>query len=772
MKQPTFFLFLLAIAFAACQKGNNSQPTANQYNLIPLPASLTPKTGQFQVNGDTKILLLTEDESLKNAASQLASVLIQATGTTIAPVGGSEQKDAFLFSLDPSIENDEGYQLRVTPYEVTIRAKTGAGAFYAVQTLRQLMPPDVEKTPTPSFSIPCVEITDTPRYAYRGMHLDAGRHFFGVDAVKKYIDQLALHKFNRFHWHLTEDQGWRLEIKKYPKLQEIAACRNETLVGHYNDSPQKFDGQKYCGFYTQDEAREIVRYAAERFITVIPEIEMPGHAQAAIAAYPELGCTDQQLPVFTKWGVSENVFCPKEVTFEFLENVLTEVMDIFPSEYIHIGGDECPKTQWTQSKFCQDLIKKENLKDEHGLQSYFIQRIEKFLNSKGRQIIGWDEILEGGLAPNATVMSWRGTDGGIAAAKQRHDVIMTPTDFCYLDYYQSQDPGEPLAIGGYLPLDKVYNYNPDPVELTPEERKHILGVQGNLWTEYIKDLPKLEYMAFPRACAIAEIGWSPQAARNYDDFVSRLSGHLKRLQAMDVNVAVKIYDVKTSVQSGDGKGIEVSLSPKMEGLDLRYTIDGSEPSMGSMAYTEPFFVDKSCTLKAASFLNGQPAGKGAELVFNLHKAAGKVIQLTEHPAPKYSGNGPGSIINGILGSDERYGGSEWLAFEGKDLEAVIGFGQATDFSKVKLRFFNGKGQWIYPPREVEIAVSNDGKNFTEAGKVTVQDGEGKIIATEVPLANAKGVYLKILVKRYGLIPDGAQGAGHEAWLFVDEMVVE
>lgn len=773
MKLLTLLFTFLIITLTACEQGSREDAaSANKYQVIPQPANLTPQTGRFQVNGETKILLLSADEGLKTAASHLASVLIKATGTTVAPAEGTEQKDAFLFSLDPSIEDAEGYQLEVTPYEVTIRAKTGAGAFYAVQTLRQLMPVDIEQKQRTSFFIPCVKIADEPRYAYRGMHLDVGRHFFGVDDIKKYLDQLALHKFNRFHWHLTEDQGWRLEIKKYPKLQEIAACREETLIGHYEDRPQKFDGKKYCGYFTQDEAREIVRYAADRFITVIPEIEMPGHAQAAIAAYPELGCTGKQVPVLTTWGVSDEVFCPNEVTFEFLENVLLEVMDIFPSTYIHIGGDECPKVRWEQSRFCQDLIKRENLKDEHGLQSYFISRMEKFLNSHGRQIIGWDEILEGGLAPNATVMSWRGTDGGITAARQKHDVIMAPTDFCYLDYYQSQDPGEPISIGGYLPLDKVYSFNPDPIELTPEEHKHILGVQGNLWTEYIHDMPHVEYMVFPRACAIAEIGWTPQAMRNYDDFVSRLSVHLDRLKALGVNAAVKIYDVKTKVAAGEGKGISVSLSPKMEGLDLRYTLDGSEPSMSSTAYSAPFLIEKSCTMKALPFREGKQPGNGAELVFHLHKAAGKAIQLREQPASKYSGNGNGSLINGVFASESQFTGQEWLGFPGKDFDAVINLGQETDFSKVKLRFFNEKGQWIYPPKEVVISVSNDGENFSEAGRVAVQDGEGKVIQTEVALPVSKGTYLQVQVKRYGIIPVGAEGGGNEAWLFVDEIVVE
>lgn len=775
-----YSILLLALIFTQCKNEKTATaPTAaatsdaSRYHIIPQPVSLIELQGEFKITGDTKILLASPDEGLKSAAAHLASLLIKATGTTIAPVEGNEGKDAFLFEIDPKITHDEGYSLLVTPSEVTIKAKTGAGAFYAVQTLRQLMPTDAEVGKTASLSIPCVEITDAPRYAHRGMMLDVGRHFFSINDVKKYIDLMALHKMNRFHWHLTEDQGWRLEIKKYPKLQTVAACRKETLVGHYNDTPQRYDGKQYCGFYTQDEAREIVKYAAERFITVIPEIEMPGHALAAIAAYPELGCTGQPAEVGTKWGVYDNVFCPNEVTFKFLEDVLTEVMAIFPSEYIHIGGDECPKTAWEQSAFCQDLIKKNNLKDEHGLQSYFIQRMEKFLNSKGRRIIGWDEILEGGLAPNATVMSWRGTEGGIAAAKQGHDVIMTPTDFCYLDYYQSQDPNEPLAIGGYLPLDKVYSYNPDPTDLTPEQHKHVLGVQANLWTEYIPDIAKLEYMAYPRACAIAEIAWSPQASRDYDGFVGRLSHHLKRLKAMGVNAANKIYDVKTNISAGDGKGIFLGLSPKMAGVEIRYTLDGSAPTANSTLYEKPFAIEKNGTVKAMPFENGTPIGQGAELAFQLHKAAGKLIILTDAPAEKYSGAGPGSVLNGVAGPSERYGGTEWLGFEGKDFEAVIDLGAETAISAVSMRFFNGPGQWVYPPKAVEVSSSADGKTYSPIGKTTaIPAGESKVVDVKLPIAQAKARYLKVHATRFGVIPDGAQGAGNEAWLFVDEVVVE
>jgi hexosaminidase len=385
-------------------------------------------------------------------------------------------------------------------------------------------------------SVPACEIKDEPRFVYRGMHLDVGRHMFPVASIKRYIDMIALHKMNTFHWHLTEDQGWRIEIKKYPKLTETGAFRKETIVGHAGKPPLVYDGIPYGGFYTQDEVREVIAYAASRFITIIPEIEMPGHALAALASYPELSCTGGPFEVGTKWGVEDDVFCAgKEGTLSFLEGVLTEVIDLFPGKYIHIGGDECPKVRWEKCPFCQKRIKDEGLKDEQELQSYFIQRIEKFLISKGRKLIGWDEILEGGLAPEATVMSWRGTEGGIAAAKEKHDVIMTPSKYVYLDYYQCEPEGEPLAIGGYLPLERVYSYDPMPAELTADEQKYILGVQGNVWTEYIPTPEQLEYMAYPRMFAIAETGWSPEKLKDFDEFLSRLEILKKRYDAIGIN---------------------------------------------------------------------------------------------------------------------------------------------------------------------------------------------------------------------------------------------
>ena len=419
-----------------------------------------------------------------------------------------------------------------------VRAATAKGLFYGVQTIRQLLQKGKK-----NYLIPAVEISDSPRFGYRGMHLDVGRHLYPVDFIKKYIDLIALHKMNTFHWHLTEDQGWRIEIKKYPKLTEISAFRKETVVGHASHSNQ-YDGQPYGGFYTQNEVREIVAYAADRFITVIPEIEMPGHSVAVLAAYPELSCKPKKTyEVATTWGVMKDVFCPTEKTFSFLEDVLTEVMALFPGKYIHIGADECPKDSWKESRYAQKLIKKEGLKDEHELQSYFIRRIEKFLARHDRKLVGWDEILEGGLSPDATVMSWRGEAGGIEAAKQAHDVIMSPTTYCYFDYYQA-DPktgNEPLAIGGNLPVETVYGYELIPEELTAEQAKYILGGQGNVWTEYMKTSDQVEYMALPRMSALSEVLWSPKEKRNYQSFLSRMQTFRKQLDAMDVNYARHIF---------------------------------------------------------------------------------------------------------------------------------------------------------------------------------------------------------------------------------------
>ena len=517
MYKKTLLLFLFFINLAFSQ---------NEIALIPQPSEIKLGEGNFVLN--KKTIIQADVNSFE--AKYLQQAIKQQTGLDlkILPIVTNVSKISLNFDLDaPAASgNKEPYNLTISDKSISINAEYNQGFFYGIQTLLQLIPFEKKK----EIKVPCLKIYDQPKYKWRGMHLDCSRHFFSKDFVKKYIDYLAMYKFNTFHWHLTDDQGWRIEIKKYPKLTEVGAWRNGSMIGRYDD--KKFDDKRYGGFYTQEEIKEIVAYATERHITIVPEIEMPGHAIAALAAYPEYSCTGGKFEVGKIWGVYDDVFCPKDETFAFLENILTEVIALFPSEYMHIGGDECPKTRWKVCPHCQKRMKEENLKDEHELQSYFIQRIEKFVNSKGRKIIGWDEILEGGLAPNAAVMSWRGTEGGIAAAKQKHFVVMSPGSHCYFDHYQDEPKNEPIAIGGFTPVEKVYAFNPTPKELTSEEAKYILGAQANVWTEYILSPEHVEYMIFPRIAALSEVLWGTSNPEKYLDFKNRLIQHFK------------IYDIK------------------------------------------------------------------------------------------------------------------------------------------------------------------------------------------------------------------------------------
>lgn len=545
MKHILFAFTLISLFIASCTAPGGTDQTIS---LIPEPAEIRADDGVFILNRETSIVLREADEHLENIAEQLKQTIDSATGYDIGirtDLPEDTVGNLIIFSLNDGTgptDREEGYALNVTPDQVAIHAVTANGLFYGMQSLLQLLPPEIYHTDytlvpqNVQWEIPSVSIVDYPRFSYRGMHLDVARHFFPVEFIKKYIDLMAMQKMNRFHWHLTEDQGWRIEIKQYPRLTEIGAWRDSTLVGHAGSGI--YDGKRYGGYYTQEEIRDVVEYARQRYITVIPEIEMPGHSSAALAAYPEFGCVEEkEYQVQTTWGIFDNVYCPSEATFTFLENILTEVMELFPSEYIHIGGDEAPKKQWKESELAQQVIEREGLADEHELQSYFISRIEQFLNSHGRQIIGWDEILEGGLAPNATVMSWRGTEGGIEAAKMQHNAIMTPVSHCYLDYYQGEEETEPLAIGGYTTLEKTYSYEPIPDELIEEERQYILGAQGNVWSEYLHSPEKVEYMAWPRSTALAEVTWSPRDKRNWTGFRQRMQTQFKRFDILNVNAA-------------------------------------------------------------------------------------------------------------------------------------------------------------------------------------------------------------------------------------------
>ena len=772
-EQNLTFLTLCLLLFFNCN-GSKGDALLQPILIVPQPTSVKASNGSFLLNEKVEVAFIGNLDS-NHLLPYLNSQIKPATGFQLKQtIDVDNNSKKIVFEETKGIKNKEGYHLSIRKQEIRIKSASNNGAFYAIQSLLQLLPNAIfgsEQVENIKWELPAVEITDQPRFSYRGMHLDVCRHFFPVDVVKKYIDLMALHKYNHFHWHLTEDQGWRIEIKKYPKLTEVGGYRDETLVGHYNDQPHKFDATPHQGFYTQSQIKEIVQYAADRYITVVPEIELPGHAQAAIAAYPELSCTKQQLQVMKIWGISEEVFCPTEFTFTFLENVLDEVVDLFPGKYIHIGGDECPKVRWKESAFCQALMKEKGLKDEQELQSYFIQRIEQYLNKKGKQIIGWDEILEGGLAPNATVMSWRGNAGGIEAAKQGHDVVMTPTSHCYFDYYQTQHKDAPLAIGGYLPIEKVYSYEPIPSELPQEMEKHILGAQCNLWTEYIKDEAQLFYMAYPRATALAEVLWSQKDSRDFELFMPRLLKQMERLEQKNINIANHIFDVASTINP-TGNGVSVDLYTLSQKADIYLTTDGSKPTRSSTKYETSLEVKESTKIKALPFKDGKIIGLGNEIAIEMHLAAGKSIQLKDNPNPKYAAGGNDCLINGVKGNSERYGDAEWLGFDGKNVEAIIDLKKEENLKLLKLRFFNAPGQWIRLPRSIHISISNDQKNYTEIAQMDKISGKELVMEYEFDLKNKKSQYVKIEVERFGIIPEGGQGAGNEAWLFIDEIVME
>ncbi len=533
MQKSVLLFLLVSVVLLSCK---NKQNYSFEDNIIPKPSEVNFENGELAVENDVYIII---NENCSDASKVKTYVMNFLSGSfKVKDVPEKQQDGTNIFMSIAGEGNPESYVLTVGKDGIEIVSPGYAGLFMGFQTLRQLFPPELEAgAKLENVKLPYVKITDEPRFKYRGMHLDVCRHFFSVEDVKSYIDMLAMHKFNVFHWHLTEDQGWRIEIKAFPQLATISSQRKETVI---KKNWGEYDGKPYGGYYTQDEIREIVKYAEDRFIMVIPEIEMPGHSLAALAAYPELGCTGGPYEVGTTWGVFDDVYCAgNEKTFAFLEKVIDEVCELFPnSPYIHIGGDECPKTRWETCPRCQLRMKEEGLADEHELQSYFVQRMEKYINSKGKRIIGWDEILEGGLAPDATVMSWRGEEGAIAAATQNHDAIMTPGGYCYFDHYQSEDvDNEPFAIGGFTNCEKIFGWNPVPDSLTAEQAKHIIGVQANVWTEYILDLKHIEYMVLPRMAALSEIAWSTKKDEDYAAFKKRLQPMFKRYEKAGYNFA-------------------------------------------------------------------------------------------------------------------------------------------------------------------------------------------------------------------------------------------
>lgn len=747
------------------------------FNIIPRPQQVNVSNdAPFTLSAKTVISLGTNSQNMKRNANMLASYIEQATGIRPA-VGKSKNGTAIVLTIDKTIANAEGYKLDADAKQIRIAGASAAGVFYGIQTLRKSLP--LVNGKASKVSIPAVHIADAPRFAYRGTHLDVSRHFVTADSVRQFIDMLALHNINRFHWHLTDDQGWRIEIKKYPLLTQIGSKRAQTVIGHNSG---KYDGKPYSGFYTQKQIRDIVKYAADRYITIVPEIDLPGHMQAALAAYPDMGCTGGPYEVWQKWGVSDNVLCAgNDKTLTFIDNVLKEITKLFPSKYIHVGGDECPKTQWQKCPKCQARIKALNLeaKDGHSaeerLQSYIITHASNYLKSLGRNTIGWDEILEGGLAEGATVMSWRGESGGIAAAKQHHDVVMTPNNYLYFDYYQSLDKAnEPLAIGGYLPLETVYSYEPMPKELTADEARHIIGVQANIWTEYMPTFKQMQYMALPRLAALSEVQWSQPALKDYNSFTNRLTEFTHMYDRLGYNYAKHLYNVAIHVDS-DNKWREILIHMTTAGnAEIRYTLDGTEPTVNSTLYTGAIVLQKSAKIRAAAFRDGKRSSVTSQDI-SFNKATACPVELLQPTHKNYTYKGGATLTDGLLG-DKGFGTGRWLGFSGNDLEAVIDLKQNTDVSSVSLNTCVDKGSWIFDARNIEVSVSADGKSFTKVASKSLpaleEQTPDKIYTYELTFPQTTTRYVKVTATSEHNIPEWHGGKGKPAFLFVDEISVK
>ncbi len=664
-----FFLTLFTVVLTMNVKAETDLP------LVPIPSIVEKGVGNFPI--DKSVTICYNDDRVLGDVNLFNEYMNKMYGFSFPKLKSSSKNKGQINVAMNQEKDSDSYALMIDSNGINIEAGRNGGAFYAFQTLMQLIPPAREI----SLSVPSVKIIDAPRFSYRGMHLDVARHFFKVESVKRFIDFLAFYKMNIFHWHLTDDQGWRIEIKKYPLLQTVSAWRNGTLKGHLFDQPQEYDTIKYGGFYTQDEIRDVIQYAAARHITIIPEIEMPGHAQAVLAAYPELSCTGGKFEVGETWGVYKDVFCPKEETFTFLQNVLDEVCELFPGKYIHIGGDECPKDRWKVCPHCQELIKKEGLKDENDLQRYFTDRIAGYLKTKNKRAIGWDEILEEGLDSNAVIMSWRGYNGGANGAIKGHDVVMAPAGYCYFDMYQSRNTDGRIAIGGYLPIEQVYGFEPVPDVLNATQASQILGTQGNVWTEYIKDDARLEEMIFPRICALAEVQWSQRKNRDFKDFTSRLLDHFQLIDFRKIHCSRAVFDISSRVIPNGSAGLFVELHTKFPDGKIYYTFNGTDPDLKSQLYTDRIVADQSLFIKAALFRSNRKVGSIFTQWVKINKSTGKEITLVNQPHAEYSKGGAFSLVDGTMGTLP-WIPTEWLGFQGKDLDATIDLGSIQTLARV------------------------------------------------------------------------------------------
>jgi hexosaminidase len=756
-KKSPLFLVIFFFSFLSARA---------QVNIIPYPASVAMMHGNFTLDKNTSIVLV--DDILRLNAQEVEQFnawVEKLYGFKLTIINTLKEKQNVIEIRSEQMTNEK-YELNIQGSKIKIKA-SGEGLKNAFESLKQLMHAHKKEN---AFEIPSCFILDSAQFQWRGMHLDVSRHFFDKAFIKKYIDYISMYKMNIFHWHLTDDQGWRIEIKKYPKLTEIGSRRKGSMIGHYNQ--HQFDTIAYGGYYTQEDIKEIVAYAKLKHVTIVPEIEMPGHAMAALAAYPELACTPNPFEVAKEWGVFEDVFCPKPETFQFLEDVLTEVIALFPGEYIHVGGDECPKERWKKCMDCQTLMKYKGLKDEHELQSYFIQTIEKFLNSNNKKLIGWDEILEGGLAKNAAVMSWRGTEGGIAAAQQNHYVVMTPGTHCYFDHYQGHPSIEPVAIGGYTPIEKVYEYNPIPPELKEFETKYILGAQANVWTEYISTSQAVEYAAIPRMAALAEVLWTPSENKNLTRFLTDIQGHFSYLDLYKTNYAQSIYNINYDIKKDSvSNNYQLKLSnvlfehkAQMQG-DLILLVNENKQII---SYKEPILLNKSFKAQAQLKRGKSLKGNAIPIEFNYHKAVGKEIIFREAASIYYN---KGNLTDGQKAHFPRIN-NEWLAWSGQNMEASIDLLDTQVLESLSIGFLKNESDWIYLPSQVEIYVSPDNMAFIKHDvKPTITESNSRF-NYHFDLTKLSLKKIKIIATCAPKIEAGKPGAGKNAWLFSDEIEIK
>ncbi len=769
MTNKWIFLLILMSKVAAF-----SQPI----NIIPQPAEVQPQEGYFELTRTTQIIFTSSSLQDADFVGLAQEILQDASGLTISPAkeADPDQTGNIQIRLNrPFVSSlgTEGYSLKIQEDGVFLSANTTAGLLYGIQSIWQLL------TAADAATLPCMQITDYPRFGWRGLHLDVSRHFMPVEFIYKFIDYLALHKMNVFHWHLVDDQGWRIEIKKYPKLTEIGAWRadREHLGWDARKAPLQGDEPLYGGFYTQEEVKAIVAYAAKRNVTIVPEIEMPAHLMSALAAYPQYSCTGEFIPVPSGgvWPITHIACAGNDEVFDFLEGVLSEVMQLFPSTFIHIGGDEATKTEWQKCERCQARIQEEQFKDEHELQAYFIERIERFLNQNGRDLIGWDEILEGGLDPSAAIMSWRGSEPGIKAAKAGHNVVMSPGTHCYFDHYQGNPSLEPKAWGGFTTLKKVYHYEPIPAELTAEEATHIIGVQANVWTEFMPDGKQVEYMIMPRMSALSEVVWSPKASRDWSSFSQRMDTQYARYRKMGVNYATSAFQVSIApIMNPDDKSIEITLSSDALNPDIRYTLDGSTPNADSSKYVSPFRIDQTTMVKAVAVKDGENLTEPLAVKYFIHQAIACPVDLKYPNSEKYDATGKFALVNGIKGSID-YSDNSWQGFDGNDFVATIDLGESKAFSSVTAGVLQNSASWIYYPSQMTVEVSVDGERYSTLGvaknHVSPDDYERQTQDLQVKQAT-EARYLRVTIKNLGTCPPGHSGEGQPAWLFVDEIVVE